>query len=202
MKLLDTTFLIHYWSGNEDAGSYLAAHDDTDEFVTTPINLMRELAVGRRRQGQFDARELDATFGWVTVVPFDAEQAYEAARLEADLLGVRPLPAAGRDACGRRAHRGDRPCARRADRDTEHRRLCPLRWGDCRAVLTAGSRGDAPGAPDRTPDPVLRRRGLVLSASRFDHGRRAAQTNVSGRDSARSTAKPWSTWCRTAWPRS
>lgn len=84
MKLLDTTFLIDYWAGDEDAGAFLDAHEETDEFVTTPITV-KELAGGRRRQERFDERELASTFDWVRVVPFDRRHAYEAAALAADL---------------------------------------------------------------------------------------------------------------------
>lgn len=84
MKLLDTTFLIHYWSGQEAAGEYLSTYEDAETFLTTTINL-KELAVGRRRQGQFDRQELAETFSWLEVVPFDVDAAHEAAALEADL---------------------------------------------------------------------------------------------------------------------
>lgn len=84
MKLLDTTVLIHYWSGDDDAGAYLARHEDAHRFVTTTINV-KELAVGRHRQGQFDSAELTSTFGWLDVLAFDRTHAYEAAKLEADL---------------------------------------------------------------------------------------------------------------------
>lgn len=84
MKLLDTTFLIHYWQGDADAGAYLAANEDAHRFVATTISL-KELAVGRHRHGEFDPTELESTFGWVDVLPFALDHAYEAAKLEADL---------------------------------------------------------------------------------------------------------------------
>jgi len=83
MKLLDTTFLIHYWAGKEDVRAYLEAHDDC-EFLTTALNV-KEVAVGRALQGKLDRHGIGSTFGWVTVVPFDADHAFVAARLEAAL---------------------------------------------------------------------------------------------------------------------
>lgn len=84
MKLLDTTFLIDYWGGTAATKDYLETHEDTDQFVTTTINI-KELAVGRHRQGQFDRQTLESTFGWLEIVPFDTEAAYAAATLEAAL---------------------------------------------------------------------------------------------------------------------
>lgn len=83
-KLLDTTFLIHYWSGRESVENYLSSHGEATEFVTTPLNI-KEIAVGRRLQGQFDRSEIRATFNWLTVVPFETEAAFIAGELEADL---------------------------------------------------------------------------------------------------------------------
>jgi len=83
MKLLDTTFLIHYWGGHEDVRDYLERHDQS-EFSTTTLNL-KELAVGRDLQGELDRHEILSTFAWVDVVPFRTEHAFVAGRLEAEL---------------------------------------------------------------------------------------------------------------------
>lgn len=83
MKLLDTTFLIHYWGGVDDTADYLEAHED-EEFLTTTLNL-KEIAVGRELQGSLDRAEILTTFDWLTLVPFDAEHAFVAAELEATL---------------------------------------------------------------------------------------------------------------------
>lgn len=56
MKLLDTAFLIHYWGGVDDAADYLETHED-EEFLTTTRNL-KEIAVGRRLQGNIDRAEI------------------------------------------------------------------------------------------------------------------------------------------------
>lgn len=83
MKLLDTTFLIHYWGGVEETAEYLAAHDE-ETFVTTTLNV-KEIAVGRALQGKLDRNEIRSTFDWLTVLPFEREHAYVAGELEARL---------------------------------------------------------------------------------------------------------------------
>jgi predicted nucleic acid-binding protein len=83
MKLLDTTVLIHYWGGVSDVATYLETHEEC-EFITTPLNI-KEIAVGRKLQGNLDRAEIQATFDWVTVVPFGMEHAFLAGELEADL---------------------------------------------------------------------------------------------------------------------
>ena len=83
-KLLDTTFLIHYWAGRDAVASYLDAHEDEATFLTTTINL-KEIAVGRKLQGELDPAEIQATFDWLDVVPFRPEHAFVAAELEAPL---------------------------------------------------------------------------------------------------------------------
>lgn len=83
-KLLDTTFLIHYWAGVEAVEEYLESHEETSEFVTTAINL-KEIAVGRELQGKFDPNEIRSTFDWVRTVPFQTEHAFFAGQMEATL---------------------------------------------------------------------------------------------------------------------
>lgn len=83
-KLLDTTFLIHYWAGREAVGEYLEAHEETSDFVTTTINL-KEIAVGRKLQGKFDPVEIRSKFEWVEIVPFSSEHAMLAGEMEAAL---------------------------------------------------------------------------------------------------------------------
>lgn len=83
MKLLDTTFLIHYWAGREDARDYLEQHEES-EFTTTTLNV-KELAVGRELQGELDRHELLSTFDWVRIIPFQTEHAFIAGQLEATL---------------------------------------------------------------------------------------------------------------------
>lgn len=83
MKLLDTTFLIHYWGGVDATAEYLETHEK-EQFVTTTLNL-KELAVGRALQDVLDRNEIEATFDWVTILPFESEHAYVAGVLEAEL---------------------------------------------------------------------------------------------------------------------
>jgi len=83
MKLLDTTFLIHYWAGRDAVAAYLETHDQT-EFVTTTLNI-KELAVGRAVRGKLEPAEIHSTFAWTTIVPFQAEHAFIAGELEAKL---------------------------------------------------------------------------------------------------------------------
>lgn len=83
MKLLDTTFLIHYWGGIEDVADYLEANEE-EEFITTTLNI-KELAVGRKLQGKLSRPEIRSTFDWVTIVPFEIEHAFLAGELEAEL---------------------------------------------------------------------------------------------------------------------
>ena len=83
MKLLDTTFLIHYWAGNQDAKDYLEQHSES-EFVTTTLNI-KEIAVGRELQGKLNRQEILTTFEWLTLIPLQADHAFIAAELEAEL---------------------------------------------------------------------------------------------------------------------
>lgn len=83
MKLLDTTFLIHYWGGRNAVHEYLSEHEES-EFVTTTLNL-KEIAVGRALQGNADRHEILTTFEWVQAIPFHIEHAFVAGQLEAAL---------------------------------------------------------------------------------------------------------------------
>lgn len=83
MKLLDTTFLIHYWAGRETTRTYLTRNEES-EFITTTLNL-KEIAVGRELQGELNRHEIVSTFEWVNIVPFQTEHAFIAGELEAQL---------------------------------------------------------------------------------------------------------------------
>ena len=83
MKLLDTTFLIHYWAGNQDAKDYLKQHSES-ELATTTLNI-KEIAVGRELQGKLNRQEILTTFEWLTLTPLQADHAFVAAELEAEL---------------------------------------------------------------------------------------------------------------------
>jgi len=81
--LLDTTFLIDYLAGVDDVREFLEARED-DEFATTAMNY-KEVAVGRRLDGDFDPERLAAAFAWLDVMPITAEYALAASAFEADL---------------------------------------------------------------------------------------------------------------------
>ena len=81
MKLLDTTFLIHYWAGRKAVEDYLETHKK-EEFVTTTLNI-KEIAVGRKLQGKLDPVEIQTKFEWTTILPFQVEHAFVAGELEA-----------------------------------------------------------------------------------------------------------------------
>ena len=83
MKLLDTTFLIHYWGGRDSVREYLAEHEES-EMLTTTLNL-KEIAVGRELQEKGDPHEILATFEWVRIIPFRTEHSFVAGQLEAAL---------------------------------------------------------------------------------------------------------------------
>ena len=81
MKLLDTTFLIHYWAGVDAVESYLQEHDE-EAFVTTTLNI-KELAVGVELRDDVAPEEIVPTFEWVEIRPFRTEHALVAGALEA-----------------------------------------------------------------------------------------------------------------------
>lgn len=83
MKLLDTTFLIHYWGGREEVKSYLEVHRNA-EFITTTLNI-KEIAVGRALQDEFSTASIRSAFDWVRIVPFDIDESFVAGELEAAL---------------------------------------------------------------------------------------------------------------------
>ncbi|ELZ28831.1 virulence-associated protein [Halosimplex carlsbadense 2-9-1] len=88
MKLLDTTFLAHYYRGDERVESFLETHDDGEEdLVTSTINV-EEIAVGVHTVEDDPSLEsLLADLGWLTVLPFEPEDAFSAAGIEAALHG-------------------------------------------------------------------------------------------------------------------
>ena len=83
MKLLDTTFLTHYWAGHERARDYLERNEEF-ELITTTLNI-KEIAVGRALQGELDRHEILETFEWVNIMPFQTEHAFLAGQLETEL---------------------------------------------------------------------------------------------------------------------
>ncbi|QPV64943.1 PIN domain-containing protein [Halosimplex litoreum] len=85
MKLLDTTFLAHYYRGDDRVESFLEAHDDEEDLVTSAINV-EEIAVGVHTVEDDPSLEsVLADLGWLTILPFKPEDAFAAARIEAAL---------------------------------------------------------------------------------------------------------------------
>jgi hypothetical protein len=87
VKLLDTTFLAHYYRGDPRVESYLSDHDaDADgRLITSTINL-KEIAVGVHViESDPTKADVAADFEWVDVVPFTADDAYHAGAIEARL---------------------------------------------------------------------------------------------------------------------
>jgi predicted nucleic acid-binding protein len=83
MKLLDTTFLIDYLSGDAGVESYLETYEDGD-LVTTTINI-KELAVGAQIAGDGSKHDLLSRFGWLRIHPFTVDHAILAGQIESDL---------------------------------------------------------------------------------------------------------------------
>ncbi|QLH80858.1 type II toxin-antitoxin system VapC family toxin [Halosimplex pelagicum] len=85
MKLLDTTFLAHYYRGDDRVESFLEAHGDEEDLVTSAINV-EEIAVGVHTVEDDPSLEsILADLGWLTVLPFGPDDAFAAAGIEAEL---------------------------------------------------------------------------------------------------------------------
>lgn len=86
MKLLDTTFLIHYYADRDDATEY-RNRNDTETFVTTGVNV-KEFVVGHIVAGdgpELTFHQLQQEFDWVRFEPYIAPFGFEAAAVEAQL---------------------------------------------------------------------------------------------------------------------
>ncbi|WP_135364880.1 type II toxin-antitoxin system VapC family toxin [Halosimplex halophilum] len=85
MKLLDTTFLAHYYRGDARIESFLEAHEDEEDLVTSTVNV-EEIAVGVHAvENDPSLESILAELGWLTVFPFSPDDAFAAAGIEADL---------------------------------------------------------------------------------------------------------------------
>lgn len=85
-KLLDTTFLVHYLTREQEVEPYLSEHDDPGtEFLVSTISL-KELAVGLHRiEAEPTVADLRADLGWTTILPFSPVHAFHAGRIEEHL---------------------------------------------------------------------------------------------------------------------
>jgi len=94
VKLLDTTFLVHHYRGNERVETYLSEHDsrvDGDLFTTT-INL-KEVAVGTHLlEDDPTIADVVSDFGWLDIEPFGIEDAHHAGAIHARLVEDETVP--------------------------------------------------------------------------------------------------------------
>lgn len=86
-KLLDTTFHVHFLTDESRVKPYLEAHDAPEtEFLASTIT-MKELAVGVHHvEDDPSVADLQADFGWVTVLPFSSRHAFYAGQIENALI--------------------------------------------------------------------------------------------------------------------
>lgn len=83
MKLVDTSFLIDYAQGDEDAISYLAEHDD-EVFGASTI-VLSEIYRGLMVTQEMNRQEAMAKYEWVDAIPFKNSTAAEAAEIYVQL---------------------------------------------------------------------------------------------------------------------
>lgn len=83
MKLLDSTFLVHHARGSQSVADYLEANSD-EELVTSTINV-KELSVGAQLVESPTKESVLNDLGWVRILPFTADHAYHAGKIEAAL---------------------------------------------------------------------------------------------------------------------
>lgn len=86
MKLLDTTFLIHYYADREDAVEYWE-QNSSETFVTTGVNI-KEFVVGHIQADigyELTYHQLQQEFDRVRFHPYIAPFGFEAAAIEAQL---------------------------------------------------------------------------------------------------------------------
>lgn len=93
MKLLDTSYLVDYERGREEARSYFDDH--ADEPLSASTISMFELAFGVVWDAGRELDELRESLTWVEFLDFSVEDAIEGARIQAELRedGTRvPIP--------------------------------------------------------------------------------------------------------------
>ncbi|WP_134670237.1 PIN domain-containing protein [Halorussus marinus] len=96
MTLYDSSVLIDYLDGNEDAVDYVENH--IDERAVTPPLAMYEVYQGEiYKSGPADFDAVDGALGWVTVVDKTPALARAAAELQND-LATSGSPLSARDA--------------------------------------------------------------------------------------------------------
>lgn len=86
MKLLDTSYLVDYEKGRPAASSYFDNH--VDEPLTSSTISMFELAFGVVWDGHRTLTDLRESLTWVEFLDFSIEDAFEGARIQAELQGT------------------------------------------------------------------------------------------------------------------
>lgn len=86
MKLVDTTFLIHHYTGRDDAVDY-KEENSSETFLTTGVNI-KEFMIGHIRADygpELTMYQIQDEFGWLRIEPFIGAFGFEAAEIEAQL---------------------------------------------------------------------------------------------------------------------
>lgn len=83
MKLVDSSFLVDYARGDDDAIAYLAAHDD--EVIGASTVVLSELYRGLMLTRDMTREEAMSKYEWVKSVPFTTDTAAEAAAIYVEL---------------------------------------------------------------------------------------------------------------------
>lgn len=92
MKVVDTTLLVGHARGEARVGSYLADH--ADETFVVPTVVFQELAVGEIAARDGSKAEILGRLSGFDVRAFDADHAYHAAAIEAELRSAGSYDAA------------------------------------------------------------------------------------------------------------
>jgi predicted nucleic acid-binding protein len=83
MRVLDSSFLIDYLSGEEAAGQYLQRHAD-EQFVA-PVPVVAEVLVGEGNNPHGNVSRAEAGVSWVEVIETDRDTALAAASIAEDI---------------------------------------------------------------------------------------------------------------------
>lgn len=83
MKLVDSSFLVDYARGDDNAITYLAAHDD--DVIGASTIVLSELYRGLMLTQEMTRAEATSKYEWVEPVPFTNDTAAEAAEIYVEL---------------------------------------------------------------------------------------------------------------------
>lgn len=85
MIVFDTSFLVDYLDGDEDARAFLEAHEDKP-FFAPALALFEAYRGGARTGGRADIETVADGLDWIDSLPMTEENARESALIEAELL--------------------------------------------------------------------------------------------------------------------